>query len=71
MIDLISARSHPYRASEYLTDGTQIFIVSDDDSENQALIDSYEGDDLFYDVLWEGEDLYTEDGIRVVAVYGE
>ena len=71
IIDLITAKSHPYRASESLTDNTQIFLVSDDDSENEALIEGYEEGELFYGVHWEGDDLMTEDGESIEAVYGE
>ena len=71
LIDLISARSHPYRGSEFLTDDTQIFTVSDDDNENEALIEGYEEGELFYRVHWEGDDLMTEGGESIKAVYGE
>lgn len=69
--DLKQAINHPYRSGEYLSDGTQIFEVSEDMNENECLIESYEGepDALFYAVNWEGESLYTECGIEIESIY--
>jgi hypothetical protein len=69
LADLKVAIDHPYRASEYLTDGTSIFDVVDDENVNQALIDGYEWDELEYMVLWEGQTIETEDGTLIEPVY--
>ena len=67
--DLKNAINHPYRSSEFLTDGTNIFEVSDNDYENEALIETYGSNELFYSVLWEGEPIFTESGIEIEPVY--
>ena len=71
IIDLKNAINNPYRMSEYLTDGTQIFEVSDDMNENQCLIESYEGEDyaLLYNINYEDDNLYTEDGNKIESIY--
>jgi len=68
LVDLKNQQNHPYRNGEYLTDGTQVFEVEDDDI-NLCLIESYEEDALMYLINWEDLELYTEDGARIEAVY--
>jgi len=67
--ELIEARNNPYRSSEYLFDGTQVFTVSDDDNENEALIESYGEEGLAYGINWEDYDLYTEEGVKIESMY--
>lgn len=64
-------QDHPYRNGEYFINSNgEIFLVLEDDEENQELIDSHvdEGVDLFYAVLWEGT-LTTEDDNVIYGVY--
>lgn len=68
--DLKQAIKHPYRIGEFLSDDTQVFEVSNDDNENEALIQSYdEKNELYYAVNWEDDSLFTEDGIKIRSVY--
>ena len=47
-----------------------VFEVSNDDNDNQALIDSYDKkDQLFYEVNWEDTNLFTEGGKKIEAAY--
>ena len=70
LTDLKRQQDHPYRIAEYLTDGTQVFEVSEDDDINLCLIESYEEEnELMYLVNWEDSELYTEDGIKIEAAY--
>jgi len=69
--DLKRAAAHPYRSGEYLNDGTNVFEVSIMDSDNEALIQSYEEpNQLFYMINWDDENLYTEEGVKIPPVYG-
>jgi len=69
--DFRTAINHPYRSGEYLTDGTSIFQVPDNEEEVICLIDSYEGeaDALTYDVNWEDQNMFDEIGNQIKPVY--
>lgn len=67
--DLKKASNHPYAMNGYLTDGTQIFDVTGNDEQDQALIDTYEKDELDYDINWEDNNLFTEDGYQIKPAY--
>ena len=69
--DLENVINNPYRMGEYLTDGTQIFDVSDDMNENQCLIETYDNEEdvLFYDINYEDDNLYTENGKKIEMIY--
>ena len=68
--ELKAACNHPYRSGEALSDGTQLFLVSDDNNENAALLEEYENDGgLIYFVNWEDDHLFTEDGQKIEPVY--
>ena len=66
--DFKEAINHPYRMSEYFTDETNVYSVSDDINEVEALIECTEG--LLYCILWEGN-LADEDGNKIQPVYGD
>lgn len=68
--DLKRECSHPYRSGEYLTDGTNVYPVEDKDEDNEALIETFEQDELMYMVNWEGDCIYTECGVKIEPVYG-
>lgn len=61
--------NHPYRVGEYFSDGTQVFEVPAELNEVEALIETYEVNELEYHVNWEDSDLYTESGVKIESVY--
>ena len=67
--DLKEAINHQYRASEYLTDGTNIYEVYENDNDNLGLIETFKKDELTYHVNWEDNNLFTEYGQKIEPVY--
>jgi len=67
--DLKQAINHPYRIGEYLCDDTQVFEVDSDMYVNEALIDTYEPNELWYGINWDDDSLYTENGFKIPSVY--
>lgn len=67
--DLKEAESNPYCYGSYLTDGTSIFAIDADDNMNQGLIETYEPNELIYEINWEDDSLYADDGTKIESVY--
>ncbi len=60
--------SNAYCSSGFVTDESNVYTVED----YLEYFDMYSyGQDFFYSIHWEGEDLITHDGKKIPSAYGE